>query len=160
VLLRAWPEIYRRTGARLRIVGADPLMVRLALQQASVDGTGIDALGFLSQEDLTQELLNAKALVAPSLGGESFGMVLTRAFACATPVVASDIGGYRDVMTHETGVVVPPGDPEALAEATAGLLDDEARREQLGVSARRVAQERYSWDDIGRRLEAIYRELG
>jgi phosphatidyl-myo-inositol alpha-mannosyltransferase len=159
VLLQAWPEIHRRTGARLRIVGADPLMVRLALQQASVDGTGIDALGFLSQEDLTQELLNAKALVAPSLGGESFGMVLTRAFACATPVVASDIGGYRDVMTDETGVVVPPGDPKALAEATAGLLDDEARRERLGVSARRVAQERYSWDDIGRRLEAIYREL-
>ena len=159
VLLRAWPEIHRRTGARLRIVGADPLMVRLALQQASVDGTGIDALGFLSQEDLTQELLSAKALVAPSLGGESFGMVLTRAFACATPVVASDIGGYRDVMTDETGVVVPPGDPEALAGATAGLLDDEARRERLGVSARRVAQERYSWDDIGRRLEAIYQEL-
>jgi len=159
VLLRAWPEIHRRTGARLRIVGADPLMVRLALQQASVDGTGIDALGFLSQDDLTRELLSAKALVAPSLGGESFGMVLTRAFACATPVVASDIGGYRDVMTDETGVVVPPGDPEALAEATAGLLDDEARRERLGVSARRVAQERYSWDDIGRRLEAIYREL-
>ena len=49
----------------------------------------------------------AKALVAPSLGGESFGMVLTRALACATPVVASDIPGYRDVMTPEACVVVP-----------------------------------------------------
>ena len=159
VLLRAWPEIYRRTGARLRIVGADPLMVRLALQQAGVDATGIDALGFLSQDDLTEELLTAKALLAPSLGGESFGMVLTRAFACATPVVASDITGYRDVMTDETGVLVPPGDPDALAEAVAALLDDEPRREALGVSARRLAQERYSWDDIARRLEEIYREL-
>ena len=55
--------------------------------------------------------------MAPSLGGESFGMVLTRAFACATPVVASDISGYRDVMTDETGVLVPPDDPDALAEA-------------------------------------------
>ena len=62
-------------------------------------------------------------------------------------------------MTDETGVLVPPGDPEALAEAVAGLLDDEARRERLGASARQVAQERYSWDDIGRRLEAIYREI-
>jgi phosphatidyl-myo-inositol alpha-mannosyltransferase len=159
VLLRAWPEIHRRTGARLRLVGADPLMVRLALQQAGVDATGIDALGFLSQDDLTEELLTAKALLAPSLGGESFGMVLTRAFACATPVVASDITGYRDVMTDETGVLVPPGDPDALAEAVAGLLDDEPRRERLGGAARRVAQERYSWDDIARRLEAIYREL-
>jgi phosphatidyl-myo-inositol alpha-mannosyltransferase len=159
VLLRAWPGIHRRTGARLRIVGADPLMVRLALQQAGVDATGIDALGFLSQDDLTEELLTAKALLAPSLGGESFGMVLTRAFACATPVVASDITGYRDVMTDETGVLVPPGDPDALAKAVAGLLDDEARRERLGGAARRVAQERYSWDNIARRLEEIYREL-
>jgi phosphatidylinositol alpha-mannosyltransferase len=159
VLLGAWPEIHRRTGARLRIVGADPLMVRLALQQAGVDATGIDALGFLSQDDLTEELLTAKALIAPSLGGESFGMVLTRAFACATPVVASDITGYRDVMTDEIGVLVPPGDPDALAEAVSGLLDDEPRRERLGAAARGVAQERYSWDDIARRLEGIYREL-
>jgi phosphatidylinositol alpha-mannosyltransferase len=159
VLLRAWPEIHRRTGARLRIVGADPLMVRLALSRNGVDADGIDPLGFLSQDDLTEELLTAKALVAPSLGGESFGMVLTRAFACATPVVASDIGGYRDVMTDETGVLVPPGDADGLADAVAGLLGDEPRREHLGAAARQLAQERYSWDDIGRRLAAIYEEL-
>ena len=52
-------------------------------------------LGFLSQEELTRELLRAKALAAPSIGGESFGMVLTRAFACAMPVVASDIPATR-----------------------------------------------------------------
>ena len=134
VLLRAWPEIHRRTGARLRLVGADPLMVRLALSRVGEkDADGIDALGFLSQEELTEELLAAKALVAPSLGGESFGMVLTRAFACATPVVASDITGYRDVMTDETGLLVPPGDPGALADAVAGLLVDEPRRQRFGV---------------------------
>jgi phosphatidylinositol alpha-mannosyltransferase len=159
VLLRAWPEIHRRTGARLRIVGADPLMVRLAISRAGVSAEGIDPLGFLSQDDLTEELSTAKALVAPSLGGESFGMVLTRAFACAAPVVASDISGYRDVMTDETGVLVPPGEPDALADAVAGLLEDEPRRERFGAAARRLAQERYSWDDIGRRLAEIYREL-
>jgi phosphatidylinositol alpha-mannosyltransferase len=159
VLLKAWPAIHRRTGARLRLVGADPLMVRLAITRAGIDETGIDALGFVSQDDLTTELLSAKALVAPSLGGESFGMVLTRAFACATAVVASDISGYRDVMTDETGVLVPPGDPDALADAVAALLEDDARRERFGAAARRLAQERYSWDDIGRRLAGIYGEL-
>ena len=162
VLLRAWPEIHRRTGARLRLVGADPLMVRLALSRLTgpeAEAEGIDALGFLSQEELTAELLAAKALVAPSLGGESFGMVLTRAFACATPVVASDITGYRDVMTDETGLVVPPGDPDALADAVAGLLADEPRRQRFGVASRRLAQKRYSWDDIARRLSAIYEGL-
>ena len=100
VLLRAWPRIHRETGARLRIIGPDPLAVRLLFARLRVSDEGVDVLGFLTQEDFTRELLAAKALVAPSLGGESFGMVLTRAFGCATPVVASDIAGYRDVMTR------------------------------------------------------------
>ena len=156
VLLRAWPEIRRRTGARLRIAGADPLAVRLLLTRERVPEDGIDVLGFLSQEELTAELLRAKALVAPSVGGESFGMVLTRAFACATPVVASDIDGYREVMTPDAGMSFPPGDERALAEAVSGLLEDEPRRCALGEGARSLALERYSWDDIGRRLVEIY----
>jgi phosphatidylinositol alpha-mannosyltransferase len=156
VLLRAWPAVRRRTGARLRIAGADPLAVRLLLTRLRVPDDGIDVLGFLSQDDLTAELSSAKALVAPSLGGESFGMVLTRAFACATPVVASDIPGYRDVMTPETSVAVPPADPGALADAVAALLEDEPRRVALGSAARQLAIDRYSWADIARRLVAIY----
>jgi phosphatidyl-myo-inositol alpha-mannosyltransferase len=121
-----------------------------------VPDEGIDVLGFLSQDDLTAELLSAKLLAAPSLGGESFGMVLTRAFACATPVVASDIVGYRDVMTPETGLTVAPGEPQALANALVTLLEDEPSRQELGQAARRLAQERYSWDEIGRSLIRIY----
>jgi phosphatidylinositol alpha-mannosyltransferase len=159
VLIEAWPELRRRTGARLRIAGADPLAVRLLLQRTRVSDEGIDILGFLSQEDLTTELLSAKALVAPSLGGESFGMVLTRAFACATPVVCSDITGYRDVMTPETGLMCPPGDSRALAEAVESLLADEPRRGAFGAAARLVAIEKYSWEDIGRRLISVYEQV-
>jgi phosphatidylinositol alpha-mannosyltransferase len=156
VLLRAWPEIQRRTGALLRIVGADPLAVRLLLSRERVSDEGIDVLGFLSQEELTRELLSAKALVAPSLGGESFGMVLTRAFACATPVVASDISGYREVMDPDAAVSFPAGDVRALTDAVVALLGDEPRRRTLGEGARRLAVTRYSWDDIARRLLSIY----
>src|SRR5262249_27536431 len=138
------------------IAGADPLAVRLLLSREHLPEDGIDILGFLTQDELTAELLKAKALIAPSLGGESFGMVLTRAFACATPVVASDIDGYREVMTKEAGVSFPAGDEGALADAVAGLLEDEPRRAALGDGARRIAVERYSWDDIGRRLHEIY----
>jgi len=159
VLLRAWPEIRRRTGARLHVVGADPLAVRLLFARLRVPDEGVDVLGFLSQDALTEELLAAKALVAPSLGGESFGMVLTRAFACATPVVASDISGYRGVMEPQAGRLVPPGDPAALADAVVALLADERRREQLGRSARTIAVERYSWDTIAQRLVEIYEQL-
>jgi phosphatidylinositol alpha-mannosyltransferase len=159
VLLRAWLEIRRRTGARLRIVGADPLAVRLLFTRLRVPDDGVDVLGFLSQEALTAELVAAKALVAPSLGGESFGMVLTRAFACATPVVASDISGYRGVMEPEAGRLVLPGEPSLLADAVVELLADEPAREKLGRSARAIAQEKYSWDGIAQRLAGIYASL-
>jgi phosphatidyl-myo-inositol alpha-mannosyltransferase len=157
ILLRAWPDVYRETGSRLRIVGPDPLAVRLLLRRTGVADRGIDILGFLSQDELTTELLGAKALVAPSLGGESFGMVLTRAFACATPAVASDIPGYREVTTPSTSLTVPPGDPRALAQAMIALLEDEQRRRMLGAAARELARDRYGWPEIGARLAGIYR---
>jgi phosphatidylinositol alpha-mannosyltransferase len=159
VLLRAWPEIHRRTGARLRLVGADPLAVRLLMARGRVPDAGIDVLGWLSDDELTAELLAARVLTAPSTGQESFGMVLTRAFACATPVVASDIAGYRAVMTPETGLLVPPGDSDALADELVSLLEDEGRRRAFGDAARRLALERYAWSDIARRLAAIYERL-
>jgi phosphatidyl-myo-inositol alpha-mannosyltransferase len=159
VLLRAWPEIRRRTGAVLRVVGADPLRVRLLLARLRVPEDGIDVLGFLPQERFTEELLTAKALVAPSLGGESFGIVLIRALACATPVVASDITGYRDVMTPETSVPFPAGEVPALIEAVERLLADEPRRQAMGVAGRRLTVERYDWGAIAGRLLEIYEAL-
>ena len=156
VLLRAWSEIRRRTGARLRLIGTDPLQARLLLTRLRVSDDGIDILGIVHESVLTDELLGAKALIAPSLGGESFGMVLTRAFACATPAVASDIPGYAAVMTGETGVLVPPGDVRALADGVVELVEDEGRRQAQGAAGRRLATERYSWEDVGRRLDAVY----
>jgi phosphatidylinositol alpha-mannosyltransferase len=159
VLLRAWPDVHRRTGARLRLIGADPLAVRLLMTRNQFSDEGIDVLGIVDDATRTRELEQAKVLAAPSLGGESFGMVLTEAFACATPVVASDIAGYRDVMREDTGLLVPPGEAEPLADALVGLLSDDARRAELGASARRVAEERYAWPDVARRLLAVYERV-
>jgi phosphatidylinositol alpha-mannosyltransferase len=159
VLLRAWPEIHRRTGLRLTVAGADPLAVRLLLTRLRVPDEAIDVVGFLSQDELTQTLLRAKALVAPSIGQESFGMVLTRAFACALPAVASDIPGYREVLTPDVAVAVSPDDPVALADAVCALVADEPRRLALGEAARALAAERYAWPSIAARLETIYAQV-
>jgi phosphatidyl-myo-inositol alpha-mannosyltransferase len=159
VLLAAWPEIHRRTGLRLTVAGADPLSVRLLLARHRVSDEGIDVVGFLTQDDLTRTLLRSKALVAPSLGQESFGMVLTRAFACALPAVASDIPGYREVLDPTASVAVPPGDVPALVDAVCDLVGDEERRDRLGRAAREIAVERYSWPGIARRLEAVYQHV-
>lgn len=159
VLLRAWPELRARTGLRLTIAGADPLAVRLLLARLRVPDEGIDVVGLLSQDDLTAVLARAKALVAPSLGQESFGMVLTRGFACALPAVASDIPGYREVLDPSASVAVPPGDPAQLVEAVSALVADEERRRRLGAAARELALERYAWPRIARRLEEIYEQV-
>jgi phosphatidylinositol alpha-mannosyltransferase len=156
VLLRAWPDIHGRTGLRLTVAGADPLAVRLLLTRLRVPDDGIDVVGFLSQDELTKTHLGAKALIAPSIGQESFGMVLTRAFACALPAVASDIPGYREVLTPEAAVRVAPNDPQALADAVCGLVADEPRRESMGEAARALAVERYAWPAIAKRLEDVY----
>jgi phosphatidylinositol alpha-mannosyltransferase len=158
VLLRAWPRL-RGSGIRLRVLGADPLAVRLLLARLRLPEEGIDILGFVEDETLTEELAAAKVLVAPSLGNESFGMTITRAFACATPVVASDIPGYREVLTEETGTLVPPGDAEALAEAIAALLADEPGRIERGRAARERAMSEYAWPLLARRLAECYERV-
>ncbi len=155
VLLRAWPRL-RDSGVRLRVLGADPLAVRLLLTRLRVSEEGIDMLGFVEDHELTEELAAAKLLVAPSLGNESFGMTITRAFACAAPVVASDIPGYREVVTEQTGALVPPGDPEALADTIAALLADEPVRAELGRAARERAKSEYAWPLLARRLADCY----
>jgi phosphatidylinositol alpha-mannosyltransferase len=159
VLLRAWPAVAATTGARLRVVGADPLSVRWLMRREGLAVEGVDLLGSIPEDELTRELLEASVLAAPSLGRESFGMVLTRAFGCATPVVASDIEGYSEVAGPEAAVLVPPGDGDALAAALIALLEDEPRRRALGEAARRLAAERYAWERIAARLVEVYRAL-
>lgn len=158
VLLRAWRRLHGG-GLRLRVLGADPLAVRLLLTRLRVPEEGIDVLGFVDDDRLTEEIAAAKLLVAPSLGNESFGMVITRAFACATPVVASDIAGYREIVTPETGVLVPPEDPDALAAAIAALLADEPARVERGRTARELAVDEYAWPLLARRLADCYERV-
>jgi phosphatidylinositol alpha-mannosyltransferase len=158
VLLRAWPRL-RGSGVRLRVLGADPLAVRLLLTRLRLSEEGIDVLGYVDDDTLTEELAAARLLVAPSLGNESFGMTITRAFACAAPVVASDIPGYREVVTEETGSLVPPDDPEALADAIQALLDDEPARVERGRAARARAESEYAWPLLARRLADCYEQV-
>jgi phosphatidylinositol alpha-mannosyltransferase len=159
VLLRAWPGIHRATGARLRLIGTDPLQYRLLHSRMRFDETGIDVLGIVTNEVRTRELATAKVFVSPALGGESFGMVLVEAFSTATPVVASNIPGFADVAFPDAAKLVPPGDEDALTAAVVAILADEDRRVEMGRAARALAVERYAWPDIAVRLETIYERV-
>src|SRR5204862_8063679 len=119
----------------------------------------IDALGRIDGEELWRHLHEADVLCAPSLAGESFGMVLTEAFAAGTPVVASAIAGYSDVVTDGTdGVLVPPADPQRLAEELQQIYLEPARREAMGRAARETAAQ-YAWPRVAQQVEEVYEEV-
>jgi phosphatidyl-myo-inositol alpha-mannosyltransferase len=114
-------------------------------------------VGSVPQADLPSWYASADVFCAPSLGGESFGIVLAEAMAVGLPVVCSDIGGYRDVVRDGTdGLLVPPRDPEALAEALAGLLDNPARLAAMGEAAAAAAR-RYAWEVVAGQVAEVYR---
>lgn len=88
---------------------------------------------------------------------EPFGIVPLEAMACGVPVVAAAVGGLRDtVVDHETGLLVPPQDPPATAEALARLLADPGLRRELGRAGQQRARARYSWDRVAAETEKAY----
>ena len=114
-----------------------------------LDPEGIEIAGQVDDDHKWELLGEADLLCAPSLGGESFGMVLTEAFASGTPVVASDIAGYRDVVRDgQDGMLVPVGDAVALGEALAragvrpGAARRDGRRRARARRALRLAERR------------------
>jgi phosphatidylinositol alpha-mannosyltransferase len=116
-------------------------------------------LGRLSDTEKAERLAGAAVFCAPSLGGESFGVVLLEAMAAGTPIVASDLTGYRLVARPETeAVMVTPGDAIELAAALRRVLDDRELADRLALAGHRRAAE-FSMDALADRYEAMYTEL-
>jgi phosphatidylinositol alpha-mannosyltransferase len=112
--------------------------------------------GSVPHQDLPPYLSEAAVFVAPALGQESFGIVLVEAMAAGVPVVASDIPGYREVVRNEAdGILVPPGDSAALAEAVRSVLSDPELSARLREAGRAKA-ERYRWDVVVEEILACY----
>jgi phosphatidyl-myo-inositol alpha-mannosyltransferase len=154
VLLRAFEALRGQVGAELTIVGATAEEIEPLL----VDMTGVDALGRVDDEARQAALAAGDVLAAPSLGGESFGMVLTEAFAAGRPVVASDIAGYRGVVTDGVdGLLIPRGDATALAETLRDLAIDRERTTKLGAAATRTA-ESYAWPRVAEQVVEAYED--
>ncbi|MGH2911772.1 MAG: lysylphosphatidylglycerol synthase domain-containing protein [Solirubrobacteraceae bacterium] len=154
VLLRAFEALREHVPATLTLVGASAAEIAPML----LDDRGVRALGKVSEQEKHAELARAEVLCAPSLRGESFGMVLTEAFAAATPVVASDIPGYRDVARDQVdGLLVPPGDALALAEALRAMALNPNQRMDMAVAARERA-ERFSWAHVAEEVADCYEQ--
>ncbi len=156
VLLRAFAALRDElpVEVRLALVGVTPEEVAPLVD----DPAGIEALGRVSDERKRAVLAASDVLAAPSLGGESFGMVLTEAFAAGTPVVASDIAGYRGVVSPgRDGLLVPRGDAGALASTLRDLALDARLAPALGAEAARTAGG-YAWPRVAAQVAAAYED--
>ena len=159
VLLQAFTLLRRRAPhATLVIAGA----TRRQLLETDrngfglpVDLAGVEALGWVADDEKIAHLATAEIVCAPSLAAESFGIVLAEAMAAGVPVVASDLPGYRAVLRDgQAGRLAPPGDPVALADALYDLLQDEEERRRLAAAGSAAAAE-LSWSRVtGRIIEA------
>lgn len=173
VLLAAWD---RSAADRARLVAADGTPIRPVLWVAG-DGPETGALrrrhpesetlrwlGVVDEDEKLRRLAAADVLAAPALGGESFGLVLLEGMAARAVVVASDIDGYRDA-AGGCAVLVPPGDPGALAGALSGVLDgslapDDRSGDRNGWLASGTERaRRWSMSTLAGRYEELYSDL-
>lgn len=162
VALRAFALVRAHTpGARFEIVGDGPEAPRLS--RLSEDLGLRDAVEFLGMvpPDRVRDLLASAAVVAvPSVGFEAFGLVALEAAFAGRPVVASRNGGLAEVVrSGETGLLVPPADPHALAEALRRLLDLPAMADRMGAEARRRAEAEFGLERCVDAYERLYERL-
>ncbi|HEX4804832.1 MAG TPA: flippase-like domain-containing protein [Conexibacter sp.] len=154
VLLRAFEALREHIPVELTVVGAN----RDEVAPLLLDDRGVTVLGRVDDAEKQRVLEAADVLCAPSLGGESFGMVLTEGFAAGTPVVASDIAGYRDVVRDGVdGLLVPRGDATALAETLRDLWHAPERRVAMAQAAATHA-ERYAWPHVAHEVLDAYED--
>ncbi len=155
ILLSAFGALIEHVPSRLTVIGAEREDVLRYLADPETMKS-IDVRGRVSGEALHRALHEADVLCAPSLSGESFGMVLTEAFAAGTPAIASAIAGYSDVVNDGVdGVLVPPGDAQRLAEELQRAHHEPERLAAMGRAARQSA-ERYAWLHVADRVTAVY----
>lgn len=158
-------EAYRKLkpempDTRLIIVGPDggirAACIRYVEQNHLPD---VHFAGQVPYEDLPRYYRSADVFCAPNTGHESFGIILLEAMAAGAPIVASDIPGFRDVLSDGTqGVLVPPKDSDALASGLKTLLSDPDRREAMAAAGPEHAR-KYSWDEISSRVLSYYEEV-
>ena len=156
VLLDAFTRLARdRPQLRLLVAGpgdTEEILVEVPDEIVS----RITFLGLVPEAEKARMLRSVDVYVAPNLGGESFGMILTEAMAAGTPVVASDLDAFRRVLEYgRSGVLFPVGNTEALATALADLLDRPDRRAELVTQAKQAVAA-YDWPVVATRVLEVY----
>ncbi len=147
--------ILRNLPAKLAVIGAGPQLQELQQLAIALGVTERVTFHHPVPHDMLPGLYAAIDVgVFPSVGDEAFGITIAEAMGCGKPVIASHIGGIPEVVGNEgsCGMLVPPGDVAALAEAMAQLAASEALRRRLGSAARQRIESLYTWELAATRM--------
>jgi len=159
--IAAWNSVLLRVPeARLLIVGDGPERgtLRRQIHRAGLHHRVVFA-GRIDDERKRVDIVRASDISLLPSYGEALPMALVEASACARPVVASDVGGVREVVSDDvTGTLIPSGDIAAIAHAVIDLLEDPVRRARMGQAGRIAAEERFGMHTWARGLARIYIE--
>jgi glycosyltransferase involved in cell wall biosynthesis len=163
-LLEAWRQVIAAfSDARLTIVGDGPLRGRLSALVAAGDmSTSVEFLGTLrrdQRERLRTLYQHAAAVVQPS-HHEGLSTVVLEAMACATPVIATNVGAHGSVITDGiNGRLVAPAQPEGLARAITEIIENPALARQLGTRARATVLESFTWGTVADSYVSLYEKV-
>lgn len=140
--------------------GADTKEYFEEIKARALNIKNVKFIGEMLSEDETIELYsNAKVFVCPSIY-EPFGIINLEAMACGVPVVASYVGGIKEIIVDgETGFFFKPSDAEELAQKVNTILKNQALAEKMGENGRKRVVENFSWDSIAKKTIALYKEL-
>ncbi len=154
VLIAALPEL--PAHARVWVASDGPDTARL--KAAAAGDPRVEWLGRIDEDEKARRLRGADALCAPSLHGESFGLVLLEGMASSTPIVASDLPGYRKVVgdDEDAALLVPPGDAAAMGGALRVVLEDADLAASLAAAGDARAAT-FSMDRLAGRYIDLYR---
>jgi D-inositol-3-phosphate glycosyltransferase len=120
----------------------------------------IKLTGFVPDKLLPIYYDAADYFILPSASGEGLPLVLLEAMACGLPVIATKVGGTPEIIQHmNNGILVPPRNPEAMAETMSKLLSKEELGHTIGEEARKVIVDKFSWENNLRQLHNIYSEF-
>ena len=156
-LLEAYSKLkWEQPNIRLIVVGPGSPDKESYSVMSSRNLQDVEFVGRVSYDELPRYYASADIFCSPATGAESFGIVLLEAMSAGKPVVASDIEGYRGIVTDgDQGLLVPKKDSDALANALGILVRDPELRSKLGGQGNRSAEE-YRWEVVAGRVEDYY----
>ena len=159
-LLRAMRELRKEMDVKLTIVDRglpDNEYTPAIVERCGLNGS-VEFTGRITTEELAKRYCTAEVAVVPSLY-EGFGFPAAEAMSCGLPVVSTTAGALPEVVDDKSGILVPPGDHMAIAEAVKRLMGDEALRQRMGAAGRARVERLFSWEEAVKKIIDVYQEV-